>query len=177
LRGVEVVELVFEEVVVPADNVLGGVGRGFEIARDALDGSCIGVAAQAAGILAACLADSVKYARERQQFGKPIAQFYPIQHAIAGMAADLEVSRLLTLKAAWLRGAGKPHSQEAAMAKLFATEAADRGATKAVQVHGGAGYLKDFAVERYYRDAKMMGALDGTSDGERLRVGREILGV
>jgi butyryl-CoA dehydrogenase len=143
---------------------------------DTLDGGRIGIAAQAGGILAACLEDSVKYAREREQFGKPIAQFQPIQWKIANMAVDLEASRLLTRRAAWLRDARKPHSKEASMAKLFASEAANRAATDAVQIHGGAGYLKDFAVERYFRDAKVTEIYEGTSEIQRLVIARNSLG-
>jgi butyryl-CoA dehydrogenase len=177
IRGSETVELVFEDVEVPASSVLGEVGAGFKLALDTLDGGRIGIAAQAAGIIAACLEESVKYAKERRQFSRPIADFQPIQWKIADMGADLEASRLLIRRAAWLRDAGRPHSKEASMAKLFASEAANRAATQAVQIHGGAGYLKDFPVERFYRDAKITEIYEGTSEIQRLVIARNLLGA
>jgi alkylation response protein AidB-like acyl-CoA dehydrogenase len=175
LRGSETVELELDQVEVPAENLLGEEGKGFRLALDALDGGRIGIAAQATGILAACLEDSLKYARERKQFGKPIAEFQPIQAKLSAMAVDLDASRLLTHRAAWLRDSGRPHSKEASMAKLFASEAANRAATEAVQIHGGAGYLKDFPVERYYRDAKVTEIYEGTSEIQRLVIARNVL--
>ena len=175
IRGSETVELVLEDVEVPAENVLGEAGKGFKLALNTLDGGRIGIAAQATGIIAASLDDSVKYARERKQFGKAIGEFQAIQWKIANMAVDLDASRLLTRRAAWLRDAGKPHTKEASVAKLFASEAANRAATQAVQIHGGAGYCKDFAVERYYRDAKITEIYEGTSEIQRLVIARNLL--
>jgi butyryl-CoA dehydrogenase len=177
IRGSETVELVFQEVEVPASNVLGEVGAGFKLALDTLDGGRIGIAAQATGIIAASLEESVAYSRERRQFGKPIAEFQPIQWKIADMGVDLEAARLLTRRAAWLRDEGRPHTKEASMAKLFASEAANRAATHAVQIHGGAGYLKDFPVERFYRDAKITEIYEGTSEIQRLVIARNLLGA
>ena len=177
IRGSETVEIVFENVEVPADAVLSSVGSGFRLAMDTLDGGRIGIAAQATGILAACLNDSVQYSKERRQFGKPIADFQPIQWKIAAMGLDLEMARLLVRQAASLRDAGVPHSRQASMAKLHASEAANRAATQAVQIHGGAGYLKDFAVERYYRDAKITEIYEGTSEIQRLVIARSLLGT
>ncbi len=175
IRGSETVELLLEDVEVPAENVLGEPGKGFKLALSTLDGGRIGIAAQASGILAACLEDSTLYARDRKQFGKAIAEFQPIQWKIANMAVDLDASRLLTRRAAWLRDQGRPHTKEAAMAKLFASEAANRAATQAVQIHGGAGYCKDFAVERYFRDAKITEIYEGTSEIQRLVISRNVL--
>ena len=175
IRGSETVELELDEVEVPAENVLGEEGKGFRLALDTLDGGRIGIASQATGILVACLEDSVKYARERKQFGKAIAEFQPIQWKLSNMAVDLDTSRLLTWRAAWLRDAKKPHSKEASMAKLFASEAANRAATQAVQIYGGAGYLKDFPVERYYRDAKITEIYEGTSEIQRIVLARSVL--
>ncbi len=175
IRGSETVELVLEDVEVPVENVLGDVGKGFKLALTTLDGGRIGIAAQATGILAACLEDSTKYARERKQFGKAIAEFQPIQWKIANMAVDLDAARLLTRRAAWLKDLGRPHAKEASMAKLFASEAANRAATQAVQIHGGAGYCKDFAVERYFRDAKITEIYEGTSEIQRLVISRNVL--
>lgn len=175
IRGSETVELVFDEVEVPAENLLGEEGKGFKLALNTLDGGRIGIAAQATGIVAASLGDSVRYARERKQFGKAIAEFQAIQWKIADMAVDLDAARLLTRRAAWLRDAGRPHTREASMAKLFASEAANRAATEAVQIHGGAGYCKDFAVERYFRDAKITEIYEGTSEIQRLVISRSAL--
>jgi alkylation response protein AidB-like acyl-CoA dehydrogenase len=175
IRGSETVELILEECEVPAENLLGGEGEGFRIALDALDGGRIGIASQANGLLAACLEASSRYARERQQFGRPIAEFQPIQWKLADMAVALEASRLLVRRAAWLRDQGRPHTAEASMAKLFASEAANRAATQAVQIHGGAGYLKDFPVERYFRDAKVTEIYEGTSEIQRIVIARSLL--
>ncbi|HVR73539.1 MAG TPA: acyl-CoA dehydrogenase [Planctomycetota bacterium] len=175
IRGSETVELILDGVEVPAANVLGEEGKGFRLALDTLDGGRIGISAQATGIIAACLEDSVKYARERKQFGKQIAEFQPIQWKLSSMALDLDAARLLTWRAAWLKDAGLPHTKEASMAKLFASEAANRAATDAVQIHGGAGYCKDFAVERYYRDAKITEIYEGTSEIQRLVIARRVL--
>ena len=175
IRGSETVELVFENVEVPEENRLGREGEGFHIALNALDGGRIGIAAQATGIIAACLDASTRYARERQQFGKSISEFQPIRWKIANMAVDLEAARLLVRRAARLRDSGRPHTTEASTAKLFASEAANRAATQAVQIHGGAGYCKDFPVERYYRDAKVTEIYEGTSEIQRLVIARNVL--
>lgn len=175
IRGSETTELHFEDVEVPEENRLGDEGQGFRIAMDTLDGGRIGIAAQATGIIRACLEASVSYARERKQFGKPIAQYQPIQWKIANMAVDLEASRQLTRRAAFLRDADRPHTVEASAAKLFASEAANRAATQAVQIHGGAGYCKDLPVERYYRDAKVTEIYEGTSEIQRLVIAKNML--
>ncbi|MBI4585403.1 MAG: acyl-CoA dehydrogenase family protein [Planctomycetes bacterium] len=176
IRGSETVELVFEDLEVPGVNRLGEEGGGFAIAMDSLNGGRIGIAAQAIGIAQACLDASVRYARERRQFGRPIAHFQPVQWKIAGMAAGLELARTLAHKAAWLRDQGQPHTREAAIAKLHASELANRAATDAVQIHGGAGYCTDFPVERYFRDAKVTEIYEGTSEIQRLVIARGVLG-
>jgi alkylation response protein AidB-like acyl-CoA dehydrogenase len=175
IRGSETVELVLDEVEVPKDAVLGQEGEGFRIALQALDGGRIGIGAQATGILAACLDASARYAQGRRQFGKAIAEFQPVQWKLADMATDLDAARLLVRRAAWLRDQGRPHSAEASMAKLFASEAANRASTEAVQIHGGAGYLKDFPVERYFRDAKVTEIYEGTSEIQRIVIAKEVL--
>jgi butyryl-CoA dehydrogenase len=175
IRGSETVELIFDGVEVPESARLGGEGEGFRIALETLDGGRIGIAAQAAGIIAASLAASTRYAEERRQFGRPIGEFQPIQWKLAEMAASLEASRLLIRRAAWLRDRDRPHRVAASMAKLYASEAANRAADDAVQIHGGAGYCKDFPVERYYRDAKVTEIYEGTSEIQRIVIARSLL--
>ncbi|MGH7662458.1 MAG: acyl-CoA dehydrogenase family protein, partial [Vulcanimicrobiaceae bacterium] len=136
----------------------------------------IGIAAQAVGILAACLDASVAFAKDRQAFGKPIAAFEGVSFKIARMATDLDAARLLTYRAAALRDAGKPFVQEASMAKLFASTKAREHAAEAVQIHGGYGYMTDFPVERYYRDAKITEIYEGTSEIQQLIIARNLLG-
>ena len=157
-------------VEVPAENVLGERGKGFGIALGGLDGGRIGIAAQATGILAACLEDSRRYALERKQFGKPIAEFQPIRWKLADMAVDLDVCRLLTRRAAWLRDAGRPHTKEASMAKLFASEEVLKVCQHAVELHGGNGTMLDFGIEKLYRDATMFLQMDGTVDITKFKI-------
>jgi len=176
IRGSQTVELILEDVRVPAENRLGGEGEGFRIALETLDGGRIGIAAQAVGIARASLEASLKYSSERKQFGRPIAEFQAIQWKIADMAMEIDAARLLTYRAAWLREQGRPHTAEAAMAKLFASEAANRAATQAVQVHGGAGYCAEFPVERYFRDAKITEIYEGTSEIQRVVISRSRTG-
>ncbi|HEX3112896.1 MAG TPA: acyl-CoA dehydrogenase family protein, partial [Candidatus Eisenbacteria bacterium] len=149
-------------------------GHGFRVAMQTLDGGRIGVAAQAVGIAQASLDASVRYARERVQFGKPIAEFQAIQWMLADMKAMIEASRLLTLRAAWLKDQGLPHGPEAAIAKLTASKSARECADKAVQIHGGYGYTKEFAVERYYRDAKVTELYEGTSEIQRIVIANSL---
>ncbi len=168
IRGSNTVELHFENCRVPKENILGEVGQGFKIAMQTLDGGRIGIAAQAVGIGQACIDTSVKYAHERQAFGKPLAEIEAIQIKIADMAMEVQASRLLTLHAAYQKDQGVRFSKEAAMAKLHASEAANRAADMAVQIHGGYGYLRDFPVERLYRDARITEIYEGTSEIQRL---------
>ena len=174
LRASSTVQLVFEDARVPARQILGKEGEGFKIAMETLDGGRIGIAAQAVGIAKASLDASVAYANEREQFGKKIARFQAIQWKLADMATSIDAARLLMYRAARLRDAGEPHTQEAAMAKLFASEMSNRAAREAVQIHGGAGYLKEFPVERYYRDARITEIYEGTSEVHRIVISRNL---
>ncbi|MCI0451894.1 MAG: acyl-CoA dehydrogenase [Candidatus Latescibacteria bacterium] len=175
LRSSSTVQLVFEDMRVPAANILGEVGIGFKIAMHTLDGGRIGIAAQAVGIAQACLDASVKYAEEREAFDQQIGKFQAIQFKLANMATKIEASRLLVYNAARLKDAGQPHGKEAAMAKLFASEASNDAAREAVQIHGGAGYLEDFSVERYFRDARITEIYEGTSEIQRIVIARHVL--
>lgn len=168
IRGSNTTELHFENCRVPKANILGSVGEGFKIAMQTLDGGRIGIAAQAVGIGQACIDASVKYAHERQAFGRPLAEIEAIQFKIADMAMEVQASRLLTYHAAWTKDKGVRFSKEAAMAKLHASETASRVAHSAVQIHGGYGYLRDFPVERLYRDARITEIYEGTSEIQRL---------
>ncbi len=160
---------------VPAANVLGEVNHGFKIAMGLLDGGRIGIASQAVGIAEACLDASVKYAGEREQFGKPIAAFGAIQEKVADMATRIDASRLLVLRAATLKDGGKPYGREASMAKLEASRSANYCAKEAVQIHGGAGYTRDFPVERYFRDARVTEIYEGTTEIQKLVIARTYL--
>jgi hypothetical protein len=169
-------DLAFENVRVDAEARLGPEGAGFGNAMTALAGGRIGVAAQAVGILAACLDASVKFAGEREAFGKPIGAFEGISFKIARMATDLDAARLLTHRAAALADAGEPFAVEGSKAKLFASTAARVHAAEAVQIHGGYGYTTEFPVERYYRDAKITEIYEGTSEIQQLIIARSLLG-
>ena len=175
LRGSDTVELFFEDCRVPAENRLSEEGYGFRVAMMSLDAGRIGVAAQALGIARAALEAAVRYARERIQFGKPISEFQAVQWMIADMAAEIEGARLLTLRAAWLKDEGRSHGAESSMAKLTASAAARHCADKAVQIHGGYGYTKEFAVERFYRDAKVTELYEGTSEIQRIVIAHSML--
>ena len=175
IRGSSTTTLFLDGCRVPRANLLGQEGEGFKIALSTLDGGRIGIAAQACGIAMACLEASVKYARERKQFDQPIANFQAIQWKIAEMATDVDAARLLILRAARLRDEGKPHAQEASMAKLFASTIANKHATQAVQIHGGSGYIRDFPVERHFRDAKITEIYEGTSEVQHMVIARGLL--
>ncbi len=168
-------ELVFEKCRIPANRLLGQNGKGFKIAMMTLDVGRIGVASQALGIAQASLDRSIQFANEREQFGKPIGRLGAIQEAVANMATDIEAARMLVRYAAWCKDSGKPFSKEAAMAKLFASETAMASATKAIQIHGGYGYIKDYPVERYFRDAKITEIYEGTSEIQRLVIALNVL--
>ncbi|HET9596048.1 MAG TPA: acyl-CoA dehydrogenase family protein [Anaeromyxobacteraceae bacterium] len=174
-RASSTVTLAFDDCAVPESAVLGGVGHGFPIAMHALDGGRCGIAAQATGTIRAALAASVAYARERHAFGRPIADFEAIRFMLADMGTEGEAARLLTLRAAALKDAGRPFTREASMAKLFASEAAQRAVSKAVQVHGGYGYVDAFPVEKLFRDARIQTIYEGTSEIQRLVVARDLL--
>jgi butyryl-CoA dehydrogenase len=175
LRASSTVQLVLEDLRVPAAHVLGEVGSGFKIAMHTLDGGRIGIAAQSVGIAQACLDASIKYAGEREAFGQPIGKFQAVQFKIADMATRVEAARLLVYNAARLKDEGMPHGMEAAMAKLFGSEAANDAARDAVQIHGGAGYLEDFPVERFFRDARITEIYEGTSEIQRIVIARHVL--
>ena len=175
LHGSDTVELFFEDCKVPAENRLAEEGYGFRVAMTSLDAGRIGVAAQALGIAQACLEAAVRYARERVQFGKPIAEFQAIQWMVADMKAEIDGARLLTMRAAWRKDHGLPHGPESSIAKLTASAAACHCADKAVQIHGGYGYTKEFPVERYYRDAKVTELYEGTSEIQRIVIANSVL--
>ncbi|MFN0206534.1 MAG: acyl-CoA dehydrogenase [Planctomycetota bacterium] len=175
IRSSSTVEIILEDLEVGDENRLGNVNEGFKIAMDTLDGGRIGIASQALGIHRACLEASIKYSKERQQFNTPLAEFQAIQWKIADMATDLEAARLLVHKCAVLRDHGRPCTREASMAKLFASRACNKAADEAVQIHGGAGYTKDFPVERYFRDARITEIYEGVTDIQRLVIARSYL--
>ncbi len=175
LRGSVTSELIFENCRIPKENLLGKEGEGYKQFLMTLDGGRIGIGAMAVGLGMAALEAAVKYAKERVQFGQPIAEFQAIQWMIADMATELEAARLLVYRAAWLKDQGQRFTKEAAMAKLFASEAAVRACYKAIQIHGGYGYTKDYPVERLYRDARLTTIGEGTSEIQRLVIARHIL--
>jgi butyryl-CoA dehydrogenase len=175
LRSSETAALSFEECRVPQENLLGQEGDGFKIALETLDGGRIGIAAQALGIAQGCIEEALAYSKERSQFGHPIADFQAIQWMLADMATEIDAARLLVYRAAWLHQQSKKVTRAAAMAKLFASEASNRAAYKAVQIHGGYGYIKDFVVERFFRDARVTTLYEGTSEIQRLVIARHLL--
>ncbi len=162
---------------VDGDRLLGEEGKGFTIAMSTLDGGRIGIAAQALGIAQAAYDAARAYALERRQFGKAIGEQQAIQHKLANMSMEIDAARLLVLRAAWLKQQGRPHTEEGAKAKLFASETARRQTAEAVQIFGGYGYTKEFPVERYYRDAKITEIYEGTSEIQRLVIARSLLGL
>jgi butyryl-CoA dehydrogenase len=175
MRGNPVCPIVLNDCRVPKQNLLGGEGQGMKIALSTLDGGRIGIGSQALGIAQACLEASIKYARERYQFGKPIADFGAIQGFLADMATRVEAARLLILRASSLRDRKMPHSRESAMAKLFASETAVEAARTGLQIHGGYGYSKAYPIERYYRDAKVCEIYEGTSEVQRIVIARSLI--
>jgi butyryl-CoA dehydrogenase len=165
----------FEGCKVPKSQQLGEPGQGFKIAMSTLDGGRIGIAAQALGIARAALEKAIAYAKERKAFGEPIANKQAIQFMIADMATELDAARLLTLRAAWMKDQGVRHTQQSAMAKLFASEAATRITHKAIQIHGGYGYSTEYDVERHYRDARITEIYEGTSEIQRIVIAANAL--
>jgi butyryl-CoA dehydrogenase len=174
-RASDTAQIVFEQCNVPTENLLGGEGDGYRIALANLEGGRIGIAAQAVGMARAALDAAIAYARERHAFGKPIAEHQAITFRLADMATQVDVARQMVWHAAALRDAGEPCLKEASMAKLFASEMAERVCSDALQVHGGYGYVTDFPVERIYRDVRVCQIYEGTSDIQRLVIGREVL--
>jgi alkylation response protein AidB-like acyl-CoA dehydrogenase len=174
IRSSPTCELVFENCRIPADQLLGEEGEGFKVAMKTLDGGRIGIAAQALGIAQGAYEEALKYSRERKQFDQPIANFQAVQFMLADMALRIEASRLLVYQSAWRASAGLSYSKESAMAKLSASETAMWVTTKAVQVHGGYGYTRDFPVERMMRDAKITEIYEGTSEIQRIVIGSTV---
>jgi alkylation response protein AidB-like acyl-CoA dehydrogenase len=177
LNSSSTVDLVIDDAEVGRDRLLHEEGKGFTVAMATLDGGRIGIAAQALGIAQAAYDVARDYALERRQFGKRIADFQAIQWKLADMATEIDAARLLVYRAAWLKQEGKPHTEEGAKAKLFASEMARRQTAEAIQILGGYGYTKEFPVERYYRDAKITEIYEGTSEIQRLVIARSILGL
>lgn len=175
LHGSRTVQLTFENMLVPADNLLGNEGEGFKIAMANLDAGRIGIAAQALGIAEAALEAATAYAKERVQFGKPIAAQQGVGFKLADMATAVEAAKLLVYQAANLRSQGMACGKEASMAKLFASKTAVQVAIDAVQVFGGYGYTEDYPVERYFRDAKVTEIYEGTSEIQRIVIGKNLL--
>jgi butyryl-CoA dehydrogenase len=177
IRASDTAELVFEECRVPAANRIGEDGQGFRVALTAIDGGRIGIAAQAVGIAAGAYERALAYARERKAFGVTIGEHQMVQWMLADMTTAIDGARLMTLKAATVKDAGKPFTKEASMAKLFAAEMAMKVTTDAIQVHGGYGFIKDYEVERSFRDAKITAIYEGTSQIQKLVIAREVLGA
>lgn len=174
LRGSNTVALGFEDCRVGPESLLGTTGDGFRLAMTALDGGRIGIAAQSCGVARAALEAATAYAKQREAFGRPIADLQAIAFMLADMRTQLDAAELLTLRAAWLKEAGRPFTREASMAKLFASETSQRLCDRALQIHGGAGYVDAFPVERYLRDARVQTIYEGTSEVQRIVIAREV---
>ena len=167
--------LTFEDCQVPEENVLGRCGEGFQQFMQILDAGRVAIAAMSVGLAQACLDESVKYSKERQQFGRPISAFQAIQFKLADMTMEIELARLMYYKAAWLHMQGRPYTREAAMAKLFASETAKRAADQAVQIHGGYGFMDEYPVSRYYRNVKAHEIGEGTSEVQRMLIAKHLM--
>ena len=176
LRASDTAEMIFEDCKIPKQNCLGTPGEAFVDCLKILDYGRIGVGAIAVGIAQGAFEASLAYAKERKQFGKPIGAFQAIRWKLADMATEIDAARLLTLRAATLVERGRPFKREASMAKLYAAEAAFRAASEAVQIHGGYGFIKDYPVEKYFRDVKLCAIGEGTSEIQRMVIARELLG-
>jgi len=177
LHASDTASIALEDVEVADEQMLGGVGDGFKVAMSALDSGRYSVAAGCVGICQGCVEESVSYAKEREQFGRPIASFQLVQAMIADMVLKTEASRMLVWRAGWLKDLGRPNTLETSVAKLHATEASLECANLAIQVHGGAGYVDDHPVERYFRDARVTTLYEGTSQIQKLIIGREMTGI
>ncbi|MCH4888497.1 acyl-CoA dehydrogenase [Acidaminobacter sp. JC074] len=175
IRGSATCELIFENCIVPKENMLGKEGRGFSIAMKTLDGGRIGIAAQALGLAQGALDETVRYTKERKQFGRAIAKFQNTQFELAGMDTKVEAARMLVYKAAYYKDQKKKYTKEAAMAKLFAADTAMEVTTKAVQLHGGYGYTREYPVERMMRDAKITEIYEGTSEVQKMVIAASLL--
>ncbi|MEA1947906.1 MAG: acyl-CoA dehydrogenase family protein, partial [Thermodesulfobacteriota bacterium] len=168
-------DLIFNDCKVPAENMLGNKGDGFKIAMKALDGGRIGIAAQSVGVARAAFDAAVKYAKKRKQFGQMISKFQGLRWMIADMATEIEAARQLMLSAAAMKDRGEKFTAQASMAKLFASEMVNRVTAKALQIHGGYGFIKDYPVERFYRDARVFTIYEGTSEIQRIVISNHIL--
>ena len=175
VRASDTAALHFEDLRIPKENLIGTVDHGFEDVLEILDGGRIGIGAMAVGLARAALEDSIHYAKVRKQFGRPIGDFQAIQSKLSDMATEIEAARLLVYRAAFLKDTGGEFKAAASEAKLFASEAAMRATTQAIQIHGGSGYLKDYPVERYFRDAKICEIGEGTSEIQRRVIAKELL--
>jgi len=175
IRGSSTTEVLFEKVRLPGDALLGEENRGFPIAMDTLDGGRIGIASQAIGIGRGCLEQSVRYAKEREQFGRPIGAFQAIQWKLADMATQLDAARLLVHRAAMTRDAGETVTLQASQAKLMASRVCNFCADECLQIHGGAGYTDDFEVERMFRDARITEIYEGATDIQRIVIARNLM--
>jgi alkylation response protein AidB-like acyl-CoA dehydrogenase len=174
MNSSDTTEVVFENVEVSAENLLGEEGQGFVDTMKVLDGGRVGIAALSVGIARGALEESLKYSMERKQFGTAIGNFQYMEGKMVDMATEIEAARLLVLRAAWMKDNGKPYTKEASMAKLFASELSVRAALEAIQIHGGYGYIKEYHVERFLRDSKLMTIGEGTSEVQRLIIAREL---
>jgi alkylation response protein AidB-like acyl-CoA dehydrogenase len=175
MRSSDTATLLFDEVALPGENLLGSAGAGFRQALTVLDGGRIGIAALSVGIAQGAMDASIAYAKGRHQFGRALAEFQAIQWKIAGMATEINAARLMTHRAAWLKSRGEPFSLAASQAKYFASEAAVRAANEAVQIHGGYGFIKEYPVEKFYRDVKLMTIGEGTSEVQKMIIARHVL--
>ena len=175
LRASDTAEVVFEDCEVPAEALIGAEGEGYRQAMATLERGRVGIGAMAVGIGRAALDDSISYAEQRKAFGKTLSEMQAIQFMVADMAVELDAAWLMVLRAAWTAEAGRPFGREASMAKLFASEAASRATNKAVQIHGGYGFIKDYPVERYYRDVKLTEIGEGTSEIQRIIIAKSLL--
>lgn len=175
MRASDTSSVIFESVHIPGENLIGREGEGFKQALHVLDGGRIGIAAQSVGIAQGCLEASAKYAKERKQFGRSLSQFQAIQWKLADMSVDIDAARLLTYRAAYFKQRGKEVTLAASIAKYFASEIAVKAATEAVQIHGGYGYIKEFPVEKFYRDVKLMTIGEGTSEVQKMVIARKLL--
>ena len=176
IRASSTCELILDDCRVPKANVIGEVGQGYKIAIETLNQGRIGIGAQMTGLAEGALDHAIAYARQRKQFGKPIAEFQGVQFELAEMAVEVEAARLMVYNAARLKDAGQPYLMEAAMCKYFASQVAERVASRAVEVLGGVGFTKDYPVEKLYRDAKIGRIYEGTSNMQRLTIAKQLLG-
>ena len=175
MRSSETSQLIFENCKVPAENLIGEEGMGFIQAMQVLEGGRISIASLSVGLAQGCLDESIKYSKEREQFGKPLSEFQATQFKLANIKTDIEAARMLTLRAAYMKDKGLPNKKEAAIAKLFASEIAEKAASEAVQIHGGYGFMKDYPVEKFYRDVKLLTIGEGTSEIQRIVIAKDLL--